>query len=220
MSFVEDVQSKLLATGAFAAVDIFDAITATPSLSTLRSYSAVLTWCSVPYISASGLGDVLAQYWDGGGAVVVAIVGNNIGNKLRGRFGTNTNGYILIDGSADQEYPSDYLGTVHEPQSPLMTGVANLSADFAVRSMGDVINGGIVVARWASNGRPLVLRGTKASRPLATLHMMPASSSVSSNLWRGDGANLMRNALIYSVCGSCMVVATGADNSSEGSGQG
>jgi len=34
---VHDVQSQLLATGAFAAVDIFDANLATPGLSTLQA---------------------------------------------------------------------------------------------------------------------------------------------------------------------------------------
>ena len=207
--FVADVQSKLLATLAFTTVDVFDAYTATPSLSTLQPYSAVLTWCSFPYYDGSGLGDVLAQYWDGGGDVVVATHANTLSN-LRGRFGTNENGYILIEGSTNQEIPQDSLGTVIEPESRLMAGVAYLAASNAVRSMGEVINGGVVVARWASNGRPLVVRGTKAGRPLVALNMWPASSSVAGNLWTGDGAQLMRNALLYSACGHCSFANTGA----------
>ena len=182
--FVADVQSKLLATLAFTTVDVFDAYTATPSLSTLQPYSAVLTWCSFPYYDGSGLGDVLAQCWDGGGDVVVATHANTLSN-LRGRFGTNENGYILIEGSTNQEIPQDSLGTVIEPESRLMAGVAYLAASNAVRSMGEVINGGVVVARWASNGRPLVVRGSKAGRPLVALNMWPPSSSVAGNSPQG-----------------------------------
>jgi hypothetical protein len=217
--FVADVQSKLLATRAFTTVDVFDAYTATPSLSTLQPYTAVLTWSSDGYYDGSGLGDVLAQYWDGGGGVVVATHANTE-SYLQGRFGTNDNGYIVIDGSAYQEFPYDTLGRVIEPESRLMAGVASLAASSAVRSTGEVINGGVVVARWASNGRPLVVRGTKAGRPLVALNMWPASSSVAGNLWTGDGAQLMRNTLLYSACGRCSFADTGArgENSCIGRG--
>jgi hypothetical protein len=214
-SHISDVQTKLKATSAFTTVDIFDATSTTPSLSTLQPYSAVLVWCYydgssyLGFASASGLGDVLAQYWDGGGAVVVASHANEY-STLQGRFGTGTNGYILIDGAspAGQEFPSDSLGTILEPQSPLMTGVASLSASTAIRSTGPVINGGVIVAKWASNGRPLVVRGVKAGRQLVALNMWPPSQSVAPNLWYGDGALLMRNALLYSACIPCASTGT------------
>ena len=95
-----DVQSTLLGTGAFTAVDVLDNIYFTPSLSYLQGYSVVLLWTHPvsSFPSASDLGDVLAQYWDSGGAVVVATGALDSG-KLQGRFGTASNGYMLIDGS-------------------------------------------------------------------------------------------------------------------------
>ena len=201
-AWAQDVQSKLLATGAFASVDIFDASSATPALSVLQGYDVVLVWRVIMFASPSGVGDVLAQYWDGGGAVVVAVFAT-AGDSLQGLFGTAANGYVLIDGTANQEAPSDSLGSVLEPKSPLMAGVASISATQAYRSTGAVINGGAVVAQWASNGRPLVVRGTRAGRPLVAVNMFPPSSNAEGGFWAGDGAVLMRNALLYSACAPC-----------------
>jgi len=209
--YIFDVQSKLQATGAFAAVDTFDALSSTPSLSTLKGYNAVLAWFCCGSVLDSDVGDVLAQYWDGGGAVVAADT-----LIFQGRFGTVANGYLLIDATAGDKGPSDSLGAVLEPQSPLMAGVASLSASEAWSSTGAVINGGVVVAKWASNGRPLVVRGTLAGRPLVTLNMLPPSSDARSTYWTGDGVALMRNALLYSVCAPCVAgtfaAAAGARN--------
>ena len=198
-----DVQSKLLGVDAFTAVDVFDAASSTPALSGLQDYAAVLVWnTNSSFASAAGLGDVLAQYFDGGGGVVVASWAN-CNSYLRGRFGAVANGYMLINGTAACESPADSLGAVLEAQSPLMTGVTALSAQKAYRSTGAVINGGQVVAQWASNGRPLVVRGTRANRPLVALNVYPPSSSGYRTFWTGDGAELLRNALLYSACAPC-----------------
>ena len=199
-----DVQSKLLATRAFAAVDLFDAGRTTPALSDLQRYTAALVWRGpgVQFASASAVGDVLAQYWDGGGAVVTAEQALESGN-FQGRFWTPSNSYMLIDGSGGNGAPSDALGAVFEPESPLMADASALSAASAQRSLGGVINGGVVVCRWASDGRPLIVRGTRAGRPLVALNMYPVSSSVNGVGWSGDGASLMRNALFYSACSTC-----------------
>ncbi len=50
-----------------------------------------------------------------------------------------------------------------------------------------------------------MLRGTRGNRTLIELNFLPASSSSDSQWWTGDGAGLMRNALMYSrsiLCGS------------------
>ena len=150
----------------------------------------------------SGVRDVLAQYWDAGGAVVVAFEANH-GSNLQGRFGTAANGYMLIDGTAGWEDLADSMGTVLEPQSPLMPNVNMLSANNAYSSKGQVINGGVVVAQFASDGRPLVVRGVKAGRPLVALNMFQPSTNGHFDLWTGDAAQLMRNALLYSACIPC-----------------
>ncbi len=98
---------------------------ATPALSALQGYTTVLVWSRDLFALPSGLGDVLAQYWDGGGAVVVA-VDANVESRLLSRCWA-ANGYMLTDRTAVWEDPSDSdsLGVVLEPLSPLMADVAS-----------------------------------------------------------------------------------------------
>jgi len=213
---ITDVQSKLLATRAFAAVDAFDASAKTPTLSDLKPYTAVLLFNNVKFASPSALGDVLADYWDGGGAVVLTMSAVSDLNadsssplseywisSLQGRFGTATNGYLLLNNAATDTAATgapDSLGKVAEPHSPLMVGVATISSFSAVASGGRVINGGAVVARWANDGLPLVVRGKRAGRPLAAVNMYPANSLELEDYVGGSVGELLRNALLYSAC--------------------
>ena len=60
-------QAALLATGRFGAVDLIDAYGSSPVLGTLSGYDAVLAYSNRQLWDASGLGNVLAQYYDLGG---------------------------------------------------------------------------------------------------------------------------------------------------------
>jgi hypothetical protein len=191
-----DVQIKLQATSTFNSVSVFNAYQGTPSLALLQQYSVVFVFRYGGFQSTSGLGDVLAEYWDNGGAVVVAY--NAVITLNAGRFGTALNGYILLDTSGATVENFDTLGTLVEPNSPLLIGVSTLTASFS-RSSGAVINGGLVVATWSS-GYPLVVRKYRDGRPLVALNMWPPSSDVVSSSWSGNGAAMMRNALLYATC--------------------
>ena len=195
-----DVQYELEEMQAFARVDTWDESEKFPSLSYLQNYEALLVYNVFPFYSPDTLGDLLAEYWDGGGAVVLAEFANGInglgvpGFTLQGRFGNAANGYTLIDSSAGGDiYESDSLGTVLEPLSPLMTGINTLDAIAATESYGRVINGGKVVATWKNTGFPLIVRGARAGRPLVTLNTCPF-------LMTGDVGPFLRNALFYSMC--------------------
>ncbi len=198
-----DVKIKLVETGNFAVVDTFDALQRTPTLSALQAFDAVLIYsdCNPTYKiqSAEVLGDVLADYFDGGGAVIVMSMANS-GSMIQGRFGRASNGYILLDGAASWDNPASELGTVFEMRSPLLENVATFKAGAAWRSRGSVLNGGILVASWA-DGVPLIVRGVKSGRRMVTLNFFPASKTVRSDYWQGDGAAIMKNAVYYSVSG-------------------
>lgn len=193
-----DVQTKLQATGAFSVVDSFYAASDTPTVAKLQQYDSVLVWSNANFANTNLLGDNLATYFDGGGQVVVAVFahGGVSSGLLGGRFGNPANGYILL-APADKDIDAASLGTVHEPESPLMAGVSQLSATGAYRSQGQVVNGGTVVARWSGTGRPLVVRGFVKGRNRVDLNMWPVSSAGSSNGWTGHGATLLKNALLY-----------------------
>ena len=201
-----DIRSTLWGTGAFATVDIFDASSTTPTAAQLAAYHAVLVVGAAD--DAGLLGDRLAAFHDQGGGVVVTVGANMLsyGANLRGAYGTVANGYALMDYALGSFIvPSDSLGDVLEPQSPLMTGVASLAATDAYRSTAPVVAGrGVVVARWRGGGRePLVLRGRRGNRTLVELNFHPMSSNFFSSWWTGDGALLLRNALKYSRCMLC-----------------
>jgi hypothetical protein len=202
--YVSDVQQKLEDTGSFTTVDTFDAQIGTPSASQLAGYTAVLlfSWKSYGFNDAVLLGDRLAAYHDQGGGVVIALFANSE-SRLKGVYGTATNGYTLLDyAQGSQTFQADSLGDVLEPHSPLLIGFNSFAATEASRSTAPVISGrGVVVARWSGGGQePLVVRGARGVRTLVELNFYPPSSSASSSYWTGNGVALLRNALKYSRC--------------------
>jgi len=202
LPFVQDVQATLRSTGAFSVVDGIDLAVATPTVQQLLAYEAVLVFSAMNGPKAPiALGDNLAAYFDAGGRVVIAPYANNadIGfpKPLQGRFGDPVNGYMLTAWSTG-ELGYDGLGAIAEPQSPLLAGVARLSTDAANRSTGALINGAIVVASY-QNGRPLVVRGVVKGRNRADVNLLPVQNKPNNAglFWTGDGAALLRNALLY-----------------------
>ncbi|MGD9616625.1 MAG: PEP-CTERM sorting domain-containing protein [Alphaproteobacteria bacterium] len=63
--------AELLATGDFSSVDVFDAESGTPTLAQLQGYDAVLAYTNSEPADPAGLGDVLKDYVDGGGGLVM-----------------------------------------------------------------------------------------------------------------------------------------------------
>ena len=191
-----DVKRSLESTAALAAIDEFDASIGTPALAQLRPYGALLVYSDAPFKDPVSLGNVLADYFDAGGSVVLAAFADAApATAVQGRFGTADNGYLLIE-AAGQEQPSDALGSVLEPQSPLMLGVTRLTAQSAYRSRGSARPGAVSVAEW-KGGRPLVLRGSVKARNIAALNLFPPSVRARADLLSGDLAALLRNALLY-----------------------
>jgi hypothetical protein len=209
--FAIDVQATLQGTGAFTRVDLFDARFTIPTAEQLADYHAVLAYSNFVikqvFKDAVLLGDRLAAYHDQGGGVVIAMFANSndFGKGLQGAYGMTSNGYSLLDYSVSGvDSTADYLGDLLEPQSPLLTDVASFSASQAYRSTAPIVSGrGVVVAQWRSGMQPLLLRGERGNRTLVELNFCPAASKANYQLWTGDGAALMRNALKFSRCTLC-----------------
>ena len=192
-SWNEDVREKLLGTGAFLTVDIFDVGLSTPTLAELQPYDAVLVYSDRGMADPTAMGDTLATYFDLGGRVVVATFAN-ASVPLAGRWAAE--GYQLVEPNG-QTQPAETAPLIFlEPGSPLLAGVESLTAGSAFRSNGGPINGGISVAAWGS-GAPLIVRGARNGRAFAALNMYPPSADVRSDLWIGSGAEILRNALLF-----------------------
>ncbi len=194
LASAQDVQAKLVATGAFPVVDMLSVQSSIPSLGALINYDVVLTWSNYTYADPVAMGNLLADFFDQGGRVVQATFSACTNWGIQGRW--HTQGYKLLDGGSNISY-NDSLGTVLEPSSPLMFGVTQLSASSAFRCTGALVNGAVAVANWTTSNHPLVVRGVINGRPRADVNMFPPSSSYSSSYWTGHGAELLRNALLY-----------------------
>ena len=80
--------------------------------------------------------------------------------------------------------------------SPLVAGVATLTADSAYRSPGGAVNGASVVAKW-NDGAVLIVAGATNGQKHAEINFYPPSSTIRSDFWAGDGATILKNALLY-----------------------
>jgi hypothetical protein len=198
-----DVKAKLDGTGAFAMVDLFNAEAATPTAAELAAYDAVLAFRNEQFANTTELGDRLADYWDAGGRVVVALAANLVKPiGLGGRWASggyqllNLTGLSAVNTTSITAQNSQLF--IEEPSSPLVVGVTNLTATFALRSTDAPVSGVVVVARWGPSGDPLIIRGVRSGRNLVSLNFFPPSADFGDpDLWVGDGAAIMRNALLF-----------------------
>ncbi len=196
-SWNTDVQQKLLGTGKFTGVDVFDAHSGTPSLATMETYGAVLVYSDAGFANSFALGNNLADYVDAGGGVVVAVFAD-ASVALGGRYVSG--GYLGINPSGQTQGTELTLGTIHDPSSPIMAGVTSLDGGSSTwRSTGSVRAGSVVVADWL-NGAPLVVTTPIGGHQTVALNFYPPSSAVRSDFWNTStqGGLLMANALDFS----------------------
>lgn len=196
-----DPQAQIFGTGMFDAVDIINVTTQTPTLAQLQQYDAIITWSNVNYSDSIAMGDVLADYVDAGGGVVVAVFANSTttaARYLRGRW--QTGGYEIVPAAGGTTSSTASLGNILVPGHPIMAGVDSFSASTASRPTSTALTAGsTLIAQW-SDGRTLVATGANPHR--ADLGFYPPSSNVSAPWWNpadSDGAALMANALMYTV---------------------
>jgi len=192
-----DLQAKLQGTGRLGTVDVLLATTNTPTLQDLLNYDAVITWSNQTYQNNNALGDVLADYVDAGGGVVVtvfAVSTTTVGRSLGGRWQNNPDYEAIICRTGNASGAAS-LGTIHDPNHPAVQNVNALSGTNIFRTNGTGIHpGSTLIAEW-NDGKPLVVEGSVPNR--VDLGLFPPSSDINGAYWTGDGATLMANALEY-----------------------
>src|SRR5262245_15714554 len=90
-------QTLLQGTGVFGLVDLINATSATPTLPQLEAYQGVLV-LGYSWLDRTALGNVMADYVDGGGGVVVTMWTLTSSYDMLGRW--KTGGYWCIDTTA------------------------------------------------------------------------------------------------------------------------
>ncbi|MEI8043306.1 MAG: immunoglobulin domain-containing protein, partial [Verrucomicrobiota bacterium] len=190
-----DVQAKLIASGLFSSVDVYQVDTATPSLATLQQYSAVLVYSDDMFADATTLGNNLASYVDAGGTVVMGLFSleSMAGMTPGGRFAAG--GYLPV--TVPYNYTNNIGGTyglvADLPGSPLLAGVSTFTNLLCQIPLA-LASGATRVARL-DNGQPMVVSKGR----VVALNLFPPSSDVYDSWLAGtSGGRLMANALSYS----------------------
>ncbi len=201
----EDVRQKLLSTAAFEAVDVFQVDTMTPTLAQLRPYSAVLVYSDLPFDNATTLGDVLADYTEAGGGIVVCTfalheLGSGYGVEGRLRSG----GYLPFVG-VSQSQGTEVTMLPDQTGHPILAGVGSMSGgSSSFHNIAEVASHADLIAHW-SNGRPLIMNKLTGLGRVAGLNFFPPSETLQANLWRTNsgGGQLMANALRWAALPDC-----------------
>lgn len=196
-----DVQTRLQATGLFNTVAIINVTSTgggTPTLSQLLAYDALLCWTNSTPANNNTWGDVLADYVDAGGGVVVAVFANSTTTAGRNIGGRWQNGYEVILDQSGNASGAASLGTVHLPNHPIMAGVtAFTGGTTGSRPVGTALEvGSRLIAEW-SDGKVLVAEGANPKR--VDLGFYPPNASCVQAGWATGGDQLMANALLYVV---------------------
>jgi hypothetical protein len=191
-----DIKTKLSAFPDFSTIDLLSMLPHTPSLSTLQQYNSILVETDYS-VNQVAWGDVLSDYVDGGGGVVVMVFSDTSSWGFTGRFVSTGKNLLSHSDSNVYPYQEMFLGTRVIPNHPILEGVTSFAGGSASYHMiqSTTLNGGIIVARWSDNS---VFAAVSPSGKVVELNFFPPSVTVRGDFWdtSTDGARLMRNALV------------------------
>ena len=194
----EDVRQKIEAAGSFTQVDAFlvNGGDPVPALAQLQEYAAVLVYSDAAFNDSVALGNVLADYVDGGGGVVLATFAFGGSLQIRGRLATG--GYLPFT-IGDQIQGVELTLTADQPAHPILAGVASFSGgSSSFHNLVGLNTGASLLAHW-SDGLPLVAEKSPAAGRVVGLNFYPPSGGVRIDFWNTNtqGGLLMANALIW-----------------------
>jgi hypothetical protein len=144
------LQNEILAEPGVTQVDVFDARNGTPTLQQLQQYDIVFAFSDRAWNDPVQMGNVLADYEDGGGVVIVGTFawGTDDGGLMQGRW--MTGGYSPYDPSGQDNFSLN-IANITNPSHPLMQGVSSLAASY--RNGLPLAPGASAVAMW-TDGPP------------------------------------------------------------------
>jgi len=181
---VSEIQTWLLSFPDISVVDVFDAYSAVPTLDTLLKYHSVIVMNNNPFGNPVGIGNVLADYADAGGGVILTLACFASGFEIQGRF--LNEGYMPFNiGSGPVGSAS--LGSFN-PRHPIMEGVTTAYGDLLASVT--LATGAESVAEW-DNGLPFV--ATQGAN-VAAVNIYIAYPGY----WIGDIPLILHNAAFWS----------------------
>ncbi len=180
---VSEIQTLLASFPDVDVVDVFHGQTMTPTLANLMAYDAVIVAVNRAFGDPVTVGNVLADYVDSGGGVVLTLASFIGGWEIQGRF--LAEGYMpfaLGSGPIGASVLGDF-----DADHPIMTGVTTATGDLlgAVNLSGD----SELVASW-TNSQPFV--ATKGNVAAVNIYVG------NSGYWTGDIPLVLHNAAFWS----------------------
>jgi hypothetical protein len=135
--------------------DYFNASTGTPSLALLSTYDCVYVWANYAFFDYIGYGNVLADYVDGGGTVILgAFCTYTMGNYLGGRIMTSGYCPVVSPSGSNHFMSSTYAG---DGTSCIYEGVSYFECtyrDYLVTQGGGIVDGHFADQEIAHAYRP------------------------------------------------------------------
>ncbi len=180
---VTDIQGRLLVFADVTTVDTFNGAVGTPLLALLQVYTAVIIVVNSPFLDPVSTGNVLADYVDAGGGVVMTLASFINGFDIRGRF--LTGGYFPFNPGSGPVGMST-LGSF-DPAHPIMRGVTAATGDLLGATT--LAAGAEFVAEW-SNGLPFI--ATQLGKVVGVNAFVAGSG-----FWAGDIPLILRNAVAW-----------------------
>lgn len=198
-AFNDDVRNKIASRMPNIQVDAFDVRSPqpVPTLDQLKQYKAVLVYSDDSFNDGTALGNVLADYVDAGGGVVLATFAywDTLGLSIQGRL--KTGGYLPFT-TAGQDIGASLILVPDLPGHLILNGVTAFNGGTSSYHNSSITTtpGTELVAHW-SNGQPLAAAKGVSFGRVVGLNFWPPSSDARSDLWPAstDGGLLMANAL-------------------------
>ena len=153
------------------------------------------------------MGNVLADYVDAGGGVVVATFGfSSQGYGLLGRLVTD--GYLPFN-TGGVTSGTELTLVADQPSHPILNGVTSFNGGTSsFHNLVTTSSGASLVAHW-TDGQPLVATKQLTAGRVVALNFYPPSSNARYDFWLANtkGGLLMANALLYAAPGGPVITA-------------
>lgn len=197
-----NLRSALLAEANVSVVDYFNAINATPSLSTLQQYQIVVTYSNLQYADNVTLGNNLASYQDSGGIVVASYASfynSSYMHAIKGRW--LTGGYSPFNLGSSLSTNNVTVGWVNLV-APLVQGVNTLNAAYRINVT--LAPGAVQVAIYSDYSIAVAYKLTNGSGAIG----MPAYLGNYAGAASGDYAHAIVNAARWLIPQPCQPPTT------------
>ena len=165
-----NTKDYLLATGMFNTLSTILVTNYTPTLEEISAFETILIWSNNSFFNRNAIGDVLADYVDAGGGLVVSMFANaTLPWRIGGRF--ESEGYFAFYGGSYGG--GDGQVTISDTNHPIFEGIENLN------NSNNYINYNVTLNQNAT----VVASYTVSQNPMAAVMEIDGTRRVDLGLW-------------------------------------